>query len=208
MHARIACVLLLSKVKKTMKEGAEREREMVDCEILVQGVMVNWQLLAFEMEIWIGLIGGPRLQNHGSTTYLGRAWVAISDDFGKTQHDSLTARQKIAHSCRAWADIFRPDNWVGPGLGCHFLFHAFSWSGPTRHGPRRCPGILAAVLACMVHCCSISAAMQLAFSVNWRGDVPNLFNVNYKCVLKLELHIKPKSIKGKKCRRKSEDCEA
>jgi hypothetical protein len=37
MHARIACVLLLSKVKKTMKEGAEREREMVDCEILVQG---------------------------------------------------------------------------------------------------------------------------------------------------------------------------
>jgi hypothetical protein len=55
MHARIACVLLLSKVKKTMKEGAEREREMVDCEILVQGVMVNWQLLAFEMEIWIGL---------------------------------------------------------------------------------------------------------------------------------------------------------
>jgi hypothetical protein len=37
--------------------------------------------------------------------------------------------------------FFRPDSQAGLGLGSHFQFRALSWSGPTRPGPRGCPGI-------------------------------------------------------------------
>jgi hypothetical protein len=37
--------------------------------------------------------------------------------------------------------FFRPDSRAGPGLGSHFRFWALSWPGPTRPGPRGCPGI-------------------------------------------------------------------
>jgi hypothetical protein len=91
---------------------------------------------------FFGPMGRPRQQKHGPTADSGRAWVANLDDFGKARPESPTARQETAHSGRAWVDIFRPDSRVRPGLGHHFLFRALSWPGPTRPGPRRCPGIL------------------------------------------------------------------
>jgi hypothetical protein len=75
-------------------------------------------------------MGGPGQQKHGPTAYSGRAWVSISNNFGK-----------------AWPD----KKWLtraGPGL----TFSGQAGPGPpfsvsgfvlARPGPKRCPGIVA-----------------------------------------------------------------
>jgi hypothetical protein len=85
--------------------------------------------------VFFGPMGGPGQRKCGPTAYSGRAWVADSEIFGKARPESSMARQKRAHSGRAWADFLGPT--VGPGLGSHFQFRALSWPCPTRLGPAR-----------------------------------------------------------------------
>jgi hypothetical protein len=107
-----------------------------DCINLKQAwAWAAWTDLAGMSRAWAVFfpMGGPGLQIHGPTAYPGWAWAESLDDFGKVRPDSLTARPKLAHSGRAWAEISGPT--VGPGLGRRLFL------GPARPGPRRCPGM-------------------------------------------------------------------
>jgi hypothetical protein len=71
----------------------------------------------------------------------GRAWAERMQVLVKARPDGPTARWNSAQSGRAWAEISGPT--VGPGRAwaAGFLLRAFSWPGPTRPGPKTCPGI-------------------------------------------------------------------
>jgi hypothetical protein len=85
--------------------------------------------------MFFGPMGGPRQQKCGPTAYSGRAWVADSEVFGKARPESPMARQKIAHSGRAWADSLGPT--VGPGRAWAGIFNSGLCLGPARPGPAR-----------------------------------------------------------------------
>jgi hypothetical protein len=109
--------------------------------------------------VFFGPMGGPGQQKCGPTAYSGRAWVADSEVFGKARPESPTENSSLRPGL---GRFFRPDSRAGPGLGSHFQFRALSWPGPTRPGPRGCPGIH---MNSCVFCCEVGS---ITLSFNWK----------------------------------------